>query len=258
MSGVRVDRHGSIGRLVLARREKRNAIDRAAADALFTGLQNLESDNQVRIVHVTSEGEDFSVGTDLEALNRLINEPSDVQREDAEALGRVYLAARALMKPVVCSVRGRALGTGAGLALACDLTLAHQDAEFGFPEVRIGFVPAIVMTMLRRTLGEKRAADLVLTGRVINAEEAGAIGLVSRVLPAASFDADVDAVLAGLSGSSATSLALTKWLLYKLDALSFEDGVAAGIVTDVEARATEDFRGALRRRMGGDSVAGAE
>ena len=116
----------------------------------------------------------------------------------------------------------------------------------------MGFVPAIVMTMLRRTLGEKRAADLVLSGRVINAEEAGAIGFVSRVLPAASFDADVNAMIAGLAGSSATSLALTKWLLYKLDALSFEDGIAAGIVTDVEARATEDFRAGLRRRMGGD------
>jgi methylglutaconyl-CoA hydratase len=155
------------------------------------------------------------------------------------------------MKPVVCTVRGRALGAGAGLALACDVSLAHQDAEFGFPEVRMGFVPAIVMPMLRRTLGEKRAADLVLSGRVINAEEAGAIGLVSRVLPAASFDADVEAMLSGLSGSSATSLALTKWLLYKLDSLSFEDGVAAGIVTDVEARATEDFRAALRRRADG-------
>jgi methylglutaconyl-CoA hydratase len=256
VSTIRVERRGAIGRITLARREQRNAIDRQTAELLFAGLQTLESDNQVRIVHVTGDGEDFSIGTDLEAMNRLINEPSDVQRQDAEALGRVYLAARALMKPVVCSVRGRALGAGAGLALACDVTLAHQDAEFGFPEVRMGFVPAIVMTMLRRTLGEKRAADLVLSGRVINAEEAGAIGLVSRVLPAASFDADVDAMLAGLSGSSATSLALTKWLLYKLDSLSVEDGIAAGIVTDVEARATEDFRAALRRRLGGDSVAG--
>ena len=252
MSDVRVDRQGVIGRVVLSRRERKNAIDRPTAEAIFTGLQNLESDNQVRIVHLTSEGDDFSAGVDLDAMQRLINEPSDVQRQDAEALGRLYLAARALMKPVVCSVRGRALGAGAGLALACDLTLAHADAEFGFPDVRTGFVPAIVMTMLRRTLGEKRAADLVLTGRVINAEEAEAIGLVSRVLPAASFDADVEAVLAGLAGSSATSLALTKWLLYKLDALSFEDGIAAGIVTDVEARATDDFRAALRRRGRGE------
>jgi methylglutaconyl-CoA hydratase len=157
------------------------------------------------------------------------------------------------MKPVVCSVRGRALGVGAGLTLACDVTLAHQDAEFGFPEVRMGFVPAMVMTMLRRTLGEKRAADLVLSGRIINAEEAGAIGLVSRVLPAASFEAEVEAVLTGLSRSSATALALTKWLLYKLDALSFEDGIAAGIVTNVEARATEDFRAAVKRHLAGGS-----
>jgi methylglutaconyl-CoA hydratase len=242
---------------MLVRREKQNAIDSAMAETLFAGLQTLESDNQVRIVHITGEGDDFSVGADLEATGRLLNEPAEVQRQDAEALGRVYLAARALMKPVICSVRGRALGVGAGLALACDVVLAHQDAEFGFPEVRMGFVPAIVLTMLRRTVGEKRAADLVLSGRIINAEEAGMIGLVSRVLPAASFDADVDAMLAGLTGSSATSLALTKWLLYKLDALSFEDGIAAGIVTDVEARSTEDFRAAVRRRLG-EGGAGTE
>jgi methylglutaconyl-CoA hydratase len=255
MSTIRIERRGVIGCIMLCRAEKKNAIDGPTAEAMFAGLQNLESDNQVRIVHLTGDGDDFCIGTDFDAMSRLVNEPSEVQRRDAEALGRVYLAARALMKPVVCSVRGRALGTGAGLALACDVSLAHQDAEFGFPDVRMGFVPAIVMPMLRRTLGEKRAADLVLSGRVINAEEAGAIGLVSRVLPAASFDADVDAMLAGLSGSSATSLALTKWLLYKLDSLSFEDGVAAGIVTDVEARATDDFRAALRRRLG-DAAAG--
>lgn len=256
MNGLRVERRGVVGHIVLARAERQNVIDRQTAEALFTALQTLESDHSVRVVHLTGDGEDFSAGTDLEAMGRMLDEPPEVQRQDAEALGRVYLAARALMKPVVCSVRGRALGAGAGLAMACDLTLAHQDSEFGFPDVRIGFVPAMIMTMLRRTLGEKRAADLVLTGRIINAEEAGAIGLVSRVLPAASFDEDVEAVLTGLSRSSATALALTKWLLYKLDTLSFEDGVAAGIVTNVEARSTEDFRASMRRLLGGDARAG--
>lgn len=252
MSNLRIERRGVIGRILLARPERQNVIDRETAESLFAALQALESDNSIRVVHLTGAGDDFSAGMDLEAMSRLLDQPSEAQREDAEALGRVYLASRALMKPVVCSVRGRALGAGAGLALACDLTLAHQDAEFGFPEVRMGFVPAMIMTMLRRTLGERRAADLVLSGRVINAEEAGAIGLVSRVLPAASFDADVEAVLTGLSRSSATALALTKWLLYKLDSLSFEDGVAAGIVTNVEARSTEDFRTSVRRQLRGD------
>ena len=251
MTSIRVDRRGAVGRITITRAEKQNAIDRETAELLFAGFQRLETDNQVRVVHLTGDGDDFCVGTDLDAMGRMASEPAEMQRHDAEALGRVYLAMRALMKPVVCTVRGRALGAGAGLALACDVSLAHQDAEFGFPDVRLGFVPAIVMPLLRRTLGEKRAADLVLSGRVINAEEAGTIGLVSRVLPAASFEADVDAMLSGLTGSSATSLALTKWLLYKLDSLSFEDGIAAGIVTDVEARATEDFRAALRRRNEG-------
>ena len=250
MTTVRIERRGAVGRLTLARAEVQNVMDQQMAEQLFAGLQQLESDNQVRVVHLTAEGDDFCAGLDLDAMSRLGAESGDAQRQDAEALGRVYLAIRALMKPVVCSVRGRALGPGAGLVLACDVSLAHQDAEFGFPEVRLGFVPAITLPLLRRTLGEKRAGDLVLSGRVIDAEEAGAIGLVSRVLPAPSFEADVDAMIAGLTGSSATSLALTKWLLYKLDALSFDDGVAAGIVTDVEARATEDFRAALRRRSG--------
>jgi methylglutaconyl-CoA hydratase len=244
---IRAERRGVIGRIVLARPQQQNMLDREMAEQLFTALQRLESDNQVRVVHLCAEGDDFCTGADLTAMARLLDEPSEVQRQDAEALGRVYLAARALMKPVVASIRGRALGAGAGLVLACDIALAHPDAEFGFPEVRIGFVPAIVMPLLRRTVGEKRAADLVLSGRVIDAEEAGSIGLVSRVVPAASFQADVEAVLAGLARSPATSLALSKWLLYKLDSLSFEDGIAAGIVTNVEARATEDFKAVLRR-----------
>jgi enoyl-CoA hydratase/carnithine racemase len=115
--------------------------------------------------------------------------------------------------------------------------------------VRFGAVPALVMTLLRRTVGEKHAADFVLTGRVVSADEAERVGLVSRVLPAASFDDDVLAVLKGIAGSPGTSLALTKWLLYKLDTLSFDDGVAAGVVTDVEARATSEFQDGVRRLL---------
>jgi len=251
VSQIRVERRDFVGRITLTRTEKKNAIDRETADLLFAALQHLEGDNEVRVVHLTSDGDDFCVGTDLDALTQLANEPAESQRHDAEAIARVFLAIRALMKPVVCSVRGRALGVGAGLVLACDIALAQHDAEFGFPDVRMGFVPAMLMPMLRRTLGEKRAADLVLSGRIINAEEAGAVGLVSRVVPAASFDGDVHAVLAGIARSSPTALALTKWLLYKVDTMSFDDGTAAGIVTEVEARATEDFRAAIRRHTSG-------
>jgi methylglutaconyl-CoA hydratase len=244
---IRLLRDGAIGRVVLARPEKRNALDRQAADDLFAALAQFEGDASVRVIHLAADGDDFCAGADLVALERTLEAGTEVHRQDAEALGRVFLAIRALMKPVVCSVRGRALAGGAGLATACDIVLAHEGAEFGYPEVRVGFVPAMVMTMLRRAVGEKHAADLVLTGRIINAEEAERIGLVSRVVPAATFDDEVDATLQQIGRAPTTALALTKWLFYKLDSLSFDDGVAAGVVTNVEARSTEDFKKGVRR-----------
>jgi methylglutaconyl-CoA hydratase len=247
VSRVRLLRDGPIGRVILARPEKKNALDRQMADELFAALAQFEADPQCRVIHLGAEGDDFCAGADLEALDRSIDAGADAHREDAEALGRVLLAIRALMKPVVCTIRGRALAGGAGLATACDLVLAHEGAELGYPEVRVGFVPAMVMTMLRRTVGEKHAADLVLTGRIISAEEAEHIGLVSRVVPAATFDDDINATLEQIGTSPATALALTKWLFYKLDSLSFEDGIAAGVVTNVEARATDDFKAGVRR-----------
>ena len=244
---VRLLRDGPIGRVILARPEKRNALDRQMADDLFAAMAQFESDPTCRVVHLGAEGEDFCAGADLDAMERDLGASSEAHRADAEAMGRVLLAIRALMKPVVCTVRGRALADGAGLAIACDLVLAHEGAELGFPEVRQGFVPSLVMTMLRRGVGEKHAADLVLTGRIISAEEAERIGLVSRVVPAATFDDDINATLEQISQSPATALALTKWLFYKLDALTFEDGIAAGVVTNVEARATDDFRSGVLR-----------
>jgi methylglutaconyl-CoA hydratase len=256
MPRIRLEKQGSIGRIVLARAERKNAIDLAMANELFSACAQLEQDGEVRVVHLTADGDDFCVGADLQALSTAIGNAGEANREDAEAFGRVLLGIRALMKPVICSVHGRALGAGTGLATACDLVLAHQDAEFGYPEVKFGAVPALVMTLLRRTVGEKHAADLVLTGRVITADDAERIGLVSRVLPAASYEQDVLAVLQGIAGSPSTSLALTKWLLYKLDALSFDDGVAAGVVTDVEARATSEFQDGLRRLLDQERAAG--
>ena len=246
-TSVRVGRDGAIGTITLARPEKKNALDRATVDALHAALRELEADEQVRVVLLRGEGEDFCAGADLAALERLIDGPADAHREDAQALGDVFLALRSLPEPVVAVVRGRALAGGAGLASACDLVLAHEHAKFGYPEVSVGFVPAMVMTMLRRSVGEKHAFDLVATGRIIDAAEAERIGLASRVLPAASFDEDVAAIAEGLAKSPPSALALTKRLFHELDGLDFAEGIAAGVRGNVEARATSDFREGVRR-----------
>lgn len=243
---VRVERRDAVGRLTISRPEKRNALDRQTAEELFVGLSTLESDPAVRVILVRGEGKDFCAGADLEALAAMLDAPGEVHRDDAEALGRVFLAMRTIVKPIVAAVQGRALAGGAGLALACDLVLAHEDAKFGFPEVRVGFVPAMVMTLLRRSVGEKHAADLVLTGRVVGAEEGARLGMVSRILPGRTFEADVERIVEEMSQSPKTAVALTKWLFNKLDELSFADGIAAGIVTNVEARLTDDFREGVR------------
>ena len=244
---IAVERAGGIGRITLARPEKKNALDQQTAVELFEALESLEGDAEVRVVVLRGAGDDFCAGADLEALERMLDASADAHRDDAERLGRVFVRLRSMTKPVIAAVQGRALAGGAGLASACDIVLAHEGAQFGYPEVRVGFVPAMVMTMLRRAVGEKHAFDLVATARVIGAAEAERIGLVSRVLPAGEFESGVDAVALGLAKSPPTALALTKTLFYDLDGLDFDRGIAAGVHRNVEARLTEDFRAGVRR-----------
>lgn len=246
MMRVRIERDGAIGRVVLARPEQKNALDRQTADELQSALAEVGGDERVNVVALAADGDDFCAGADLKALAAMLDAAPAAHYDDAIALGRVFVAMRELPKPVVAIVRGRALAGGAGLATAADIVLAHPNAEFGYPEVRVGFVPAMVMTMLRRCVGEKHAADLVLSGRLVSAEEGARIGLVSRIFPGRTFAADVERIAEEMARAPKTAMALTKWLFHKLDELSFSDGIAAGVVTNVEARLTDDFRNGVR------------
>ena len=252
---VRIERGAPVGRITLARPGRRNALDRRAADELVEALKILGEDQAVRVVLLAADGEDFCAGADLQALGRMIGFDAEAHRQDAAALGRVYGYIRAFNKPVVAAVKGRALAGGAGLATACDIVLAHPDAEFGYPEVRIGLVPGMVMTMLRRIAGERQAADLLLTGRMVDAQEALRIGLVSRVLPASRFDAEVEAVVLGIAKSPPQAIMLTKRLFYAMDGQAFRGAVERGVDGNVEARMGEEFREGVqaflaRRREG--------
>ncbi len=247
---IRAVRADGLGVITLARPEKKNALDRQTAVELVEALREFEQASDVRVVVIEGEGDDFCAGADLTALDASLDDSVDTHIDDARMLGRVFTTLRSMAKPSVAIVRGRAFAGGAGLATACDVVLAEASAQFGYPEVRIGFVPAMVMTMLRRAAGEKRAAELVLTGRIISAGEAAEIGLVSRCIPTAIFPAEVARSLEALVKASPTALGLTKRLLYRMDDLDFEQGIAAGVATNVESRATDDFRAGVRRFVG--------
>lgn len=247
MTRIRLEIAGAVGRITLARPEKKNALDQLAARELLDAITACDRDGSVRVVLIGAAGADFCAGADLAALAALVDAGADAHHADAMALGNVFLALRALRVPTIAAVRGRALAGGAGLATACDMVVAEEGARFGYPEVRVGFVPAMVMTMLRRAVGEKRAFELVATGRQVDAREALALGLVSRVVPPESLDREAAELAAQIAATPPSALAFTKRLFYDLDGASFGEGIALGARVNVEARATQEFRDGIRR-----------
>lgn len=242
-----IDAAAGIARVFLSRPERRNALSAGLVEALKDTLALAEADERIRVVAVRGDGPDFCAGADLHELRASVDDGPLASLADADALGDLFLLLRRMEKPVVAVVHGRALAGGCGLASACDLVLASEEARFGYPEVKIGFVPAMVMAMLRRAVGEKRALGLVATGRIIDAETARQYGLVHEVFPAEEFQDRVERFLSDLSAQSASAIALTKRMLYQMDAMSFEASVRAGAGVNVVARLTDDCREGVRQ-----------
>lgn len=231
--------------LTLDRPDKRNALNASLIGALNGELDRAELDGDVRVVALRGAGKDFCAGADLDELLVSASLPPETNERNALRLGRIFTRIRELPKPVVAVVHGRALAGGAGLATGCDLVLAAESAQFGYPEIQRGFVPAMVMVILVRLTGERRAFDLVATGRILSAREALEAGLVSRVLTDDGFDAAAASILQQLAGSSTSALALTKRLLYELDGKNFADGIALGARVNALARVHPDFQTAI-------------
>jgi methylglutaconyl-CoA hydratase len=230
----------------LNRPEKKNAIDTPMIEALLEVLERADLDAGVRVVALRGAGGDFSAGMDLNELLASADRSVEENRDAALRFGEIFLRMRRLPKPIVALVRGRALAGGCGLATACDLVLAAESATFGYPEVQRGFVPAIVMTLLKRATGEKVAFDLAATGRLLGASEAAALGLVSRVYEDTDFDDQAGEVLRALAATSGSALAFTKQQFYQLDGLSFDAGIRLGADVNAVSRTTPDFRAALQ------------
>ncbi|MBI4470917.1 MAG: enoyl-CoA hydratase/isomerase family protein [Acidobacteria bacterium] len=233
--------------ITLNRPEKRNALDDPTIEELKAALRlGLES-HTARVIGLQGAGRDFCSGLDLSALRKIAHGDVKEHLDDAHSMLELFLQMRALPKPIVGMVRGRALAGGCGLASACDLVLASDTAEFGYVEIRIAFVAAIVMAMLRRSVGEKKACELLLTGGVIGAVEAERIGLINHVFPDGEFEQRCQAWLHQLTEKAALALRMTKELLYRIDGMPLEQAMRCGADINALARMTEECRQGVAR-----------
>lgn len=247
MSEILTSTENSIFTITLNRPEKRNALNDALIGDLKNALRQADADETLRAVVIRGAGKDFCSGADLSALQKISE--SDVMEnwDDARNLMELFTLIRNIKVPVIAAVHGRALAGGCGLATACDLVLAAKTARFGYPEVRIGFVPAMVMAILRRNVSEKRAFELATQGFEFDAETAGEFGLINQIFDDETFDADVQNYVSIYEKVSRSAVVLSKRLLYQMDGMTFEAALAAGVDVNTIARLTEDCQNGIAK-----------
>jgi methylglutaconyl-CoA hydratase len=248
--------------LTLNRPEKRNAISPEMIEELLAAFDQLEA-RRPRVVILTGAGKAFCAGMDLQALETLARQmpehrvlkggvlqdglphASDASLDDARRMAHLFRRIYHFPKPLIAAVNGAAIAGGCGIATMCDFTLAAPEARFGYSEVRIGFLPALVAVFLVRQIGEKRARDLLLSGRIIDAGEAHRLGLVNEVVPLDKLLERARALAEELSASSPTSLVYTKGLLRALGEPELDREIELALQENARVRLTADFREGL-------------
>ncbi|HXP80636.1 MAG TPA: enoyl-CoA hydratase-related protein [Verrucomicrobiae bacterium] len=240
---------GEIAMITLSRPEKRNAITAEMIAELFSAFDEVEA-SPARVLILTGAGKAFCSGMDLEALKALAEQSPAEQREDADRIARLCLRIWSFPKPTIAAVNGHAIAGGCGLATLCDFTIAVPEAKFGYPEVRIGFLPAVVSVFLVRQIGEKSARDLLLTGKTIEAAEAHRIGLVTQIVPAKELTIAAQILAANLLTCSPVSLSMTKKLLCDFAAPEIARELELAAAESARIRTTLDFREGLESFLG--------
>ena len=230
-----------IAAITLNRPDKRNAISFDLMDDLLRALMEVETSDALVLI-VTGAGAAFCSGMDLENLKALIGRSAEQNLKDSETMVRLFRSLYEFPKVTIAAVNGAAIAGGTGLALLCDFTLAVPEAKFGYTEVRIGFVPAIVSTFLLRQVGEKQARDLLLTGRIFGAEEALGMGLISEIIAPENLMARARELAVVLLQNSPASLRATKKLLSDHARAELDAQVGSAVRENAAIRTTADFR----------------
>jgi methylglutaconyl-CoA hydratase len=230
-----------VRRITLNRPERRNAMTPEMQRELMLAMEHATT-SDCRVVVFAGAGEAFCAGLDLNVLQGMNDKSAADYTADAERIARLFRALYELPKPTIAVVQGAAIAGGTGLATMCDFTLAAPGARFGYTEVRIGFVPAVVSAFLTLQIGEKQARDLLLTGRLFSAEEALRLGLVNEVVEADRLEARALELVGVLKANSPEAQAATKRLLAAQNKAWLDAAIGEALAANAEARATHDFR----------------
>src|SRR5436190_19838201 len=230
-----------IATITLNRPEKRNALSFEMIGEFLAALDEIEKSGAL-VVIFTGAGQAFCAGMDLEELKSLTGKSPAENLEDSKRMAQLFRRLYDFPKPTIAAVNGAAIAGGTGLATVCDFTLAVPEAKFGYTEVRIGFVPAIVSTFLLRQVGEKQARDLLLTGRIFGSEEAARMGLINEIVSAETLMARARELAALLMENSASSLRATKQLLTDHARMELDAHIDAAVRENAAIRRTADFR----------------
>src|SRR5947209_8293303 len=232
---IKVESDGTLALITLNRPEKRNAISATMIAEILAALKDVESGSE-RVAIITAAGKAFCAGMDLDALKSLATQSPEQNLADARRTAAFFRRLWSFPKPLIAAVNGAALAGGCGIATLCDFTLAAPEAKFGYTEVRVGFMPALVSVFLVRQIGEKRTRDLLLTGRIMEAAEAKEMGLVNEIISAESLLARAKELAEVLIAASPASLARAKRLLTSAAAASVDADLERAILENARIR----------------------
>jgi methylglutaconyl-CoA hydratase len=241
-STLLVEHRDAVATITLNRPDKRNAITTTMMAELQTALDAIEKNHSVRVVILTGAGTCFCAGMDLEMLAAIAQQSPTENQEDSRRIAKMLRRLWSYPRPLIAAVNGVAYAGGCGIATLCDFTLATPEAKFGYTEVKIGFLPAIVSVFLTRQIGEKRSRDLLLTGRIIQAQEAKEFGMVTEVVPADRLLDRANELAAELIAASPSSLARAKHLLVSAAAPGIDHDLERAILENARIRCTPDFK----------------
>jgi methylglutaconyl-CoA hydratase len=227
--------------LTLNRPDKRNAINPQMISELLTAFDEIEK-KKVRVLIMTGAGSAFCAGMDLEMLSAIAQQSPQENQDDSRRIAKLFRRIWSFPRPIIAAVNGHALAGGCGIATLCDFTLAVPEANFGYTEVRIGFLPAIVSVFLTRQIGDKRARDLLLTGRKIDAKEAQQLGLVTEIVEPEKLMARATELTDYLVEVSPGSLSRAKRLLVTAEAAGIDADLERAVLENARIRCTPDFK----------------